>query len=190
MPRLLACYLSIPLLSFIFTCGTSLAQETPAPVPTDAEPATAPTEPAVATSLGQMIYVPIYSNIFLHDSRRTIDLAAILSIHNVDPEHPISLNKVAHHNTAGKLIRDYLEKPVVLAPFETRTVVIEKSDTTGGAGANFIVEWSSETPAISPLVEALMVNLSSSQGISFTTQGKVIKRFEAPPDYFGTQKAN
>jgi hypothetical protein len=137
-------------------------------------------ERTVATSIGEMIYVPIYSSIFFHDSKRTIDLAATLSIHNVDPDHSLDVTKVAYHDTAGKLIRNYVEKPVVLAPFETRNFVIEKTDTTGGTGANFIVEWRAADLIVSPLVEALMVNLSSNQSISFTSQGKVIKSFEAP----------
>jgi hypothetical protein len=137
-------------------------------------------EQAVATSVGEMIYVPIYSSIFFHDSKRTVDLAATLSIHNVDPEHPLKVTKVAYHDTAGKLIRNYVDKPLVLAPFETRSFVIEKMDTAGGTGANFIVEWRTDEPVIPPLVEALMVNLSSNQSISFTSQGKVIKRFGAP----------
>ena len=138
-------------------------------------------EQTVAASGGEMIYVPIYSSIFFHDSKRTVDLAATLSIHNVDPDHTIDVTKVAYHDTAGKLIRNYVEKPLTLAPFETRNFVIEKSDTAGGTGANFIVEWRAAPPAIPPLVEALMVNLSSNQSISFTSQGKVIKRFDAPP---------
>lgn len=132
----------------------------------------------VAASTGEMIYVPIYSSIFFHDSKRTIALSATLSIHNVDPDHPLNVTKAAYHDTAGKLIRNYVEKPITLAPFETRSFVIEKSDVSGGTGANFIVEWRTGEPVIPPLVEALMVSLSSNQSISFTSQGKVIKRFE------------
>jgi hypothetical protein len=139
-------------------------------------------EQPVATALGETIYVPIYSSIFFHDSKRTIDLAATLSIHNVDPAHPLTITKVDYYDTQGKMIRGYLEKPAVLAPFETRNFVIEKSDTTGGTGANFIVEWRTEQPVITPLVEALMVSLSSNQSISFTSQAKVIKRLGPTKD--------
>jgi len=131
-------------------------------------------EPRVETSLGETIYVPIYSSIFFHDAKRTLDLAATLFIHNVDPSHPLTVTKVDYYDTQGKLIRSYADKPVTLAPFETRNYVIEKSDTTGGTGANFIVEWKNETPIIPPLIEALMIGLSSNQSVSFTSQGKVI----------------
>ena len=129
---------------------------------------------------GELIYIPIYSSIFYQDSKRTLELAATLSIHNVDPDHSLALTKVDYYNTKGDLIRKYLEKPLVLKPLETKNFVIDKSDTTGGTGANFLVEWRAKDEAIvSPLLEALMINVASSQSLSFTSQGKVIKRFGA-----------
>ena len=125
---------------------------------------------------GETIYVPIYSSIFYHDSKRTIDLAATLSIHNVDPGHSMTVTAVNYYDTRGKLIRKQLEQPLELAPFETRNFVVEKTDTTGGTGANFIVEWRAAEKVVTPLVEALMVGISTGQGISFTSQGKVIKQ--------------
>ncbi|MFZ4681421.1 MAG: DUF3124 domain-containing protein [Terrimicrobiaceae bacterium] len=127
---------------------------------------------------GELIYVPIYSSIFYQDSKRTLELAATLSIHNVDPDHSLALTKVDYYNTKGELIRRYLEKPLLLKPLETKNFVIDKTDTTGGTGANFLVEWRAQDEAIvSPLLEAIMINVASSQSLSFTSQGKVIKRF-------------
>jgi len=42
---------------------------------------------------GETIYVPIYSSLHYDDSMSTLELAATLSIHNIDPERKIVLTK-------------------------------------------------------------------------------------------------
>ena len=129
-------------------------------------------------SRGALLYVPIYSSIFYKDGQRTIELTATLSIHNVDPQTPLTLTRIDYHDTAGKLIRHHLEKPLELAPLATKNIVIDQADRTGGTGANFMVAWKAATPVAPPIVEALMVSLSSSQNISFTSEGKVVRSAE------------
>jgi hypothetical protein len=128
---------------------------------------------------GELIYVPIYSRIYYEDSKNTLELAATLSIHNVNPDRTITVTKADYYNTSGKLIQKYVEKPLVLNPLETKHLVIEKANVAGGLGANFLVEWQANTEVVSPLVEALMVNASHNLGIAFTSNGKVIKRLGA-----------
>jgi uncharacterized protein DUF3124 len=124
---------------------------------------------------GELIYVPIYSSIFYEDGRRTLELAATLSIHNIDPDRSISITRADYYNTGGALIKKYVDKPIVLKPLETTNIVIEKADKAGGTGANFLVAWEAPLEVNSPLVEAVMVNASSNLGIAFTTSGRVIK---------------
>jgi len=125
---------------------------------------------------GETIYVPIYSSIHYDDSKSTLELAATLSIHNIDPERKIVLTKADYHDTAGALIEKYVEGPIVLNPLETKHLIIEKRNTAGGVGANFIVEWQADAEVSGPIVEALMVNAAHNLGIAFTSTGKVIKR--------------
>ncbi|MBE0654922.1 MAG: DUF3124 domain-containing protein, partial [Bacteroidales bacterium] len=54
-----------------------------------------------AVFYGELIYIPIYSKIFHQDDKKTIDLASTLSIHNTDPDNPISVKKVYYHNLKG-----------------------------------------------------------------------------------------
>lgn len=129
-------------------------------------------------STGALLYVPIYSSIFYKDGQRTIELTATLSIHNVDPEHPLTLTRIDYHDTAGKLIRQHLESPIDLPPLATKNIVVNKEDRSGGTGANFMVAWKSATPIAPPIVEALMVSVASSQSISFTSEGKVVRSAE------------
>ena len=53
-------------------------------------------------------------------------------------------------------------------------MVIEESDSAGGLGANFIVEWSAAEPVTAPVVESIMISSRSSLGISFTSPARVL----------------
>ncbi len=125
--------------------------------------------------LGETIYVPAYSRIFSYPGRSDL-LAATLAVHNIDPETSITLEKVDYHNEDGDLLRTVLDTPVVLKPLQSKIVLIPINDTSGGVGANFLVVWSSEKPALSPIAEAIMTSGSGGPGPSFTSRGKVIKR--------------
>jgi hypothetical protein len=124
---------------------------------------------------GEIVYVPIYSSIFYENGKSTMELAATLYIHNVNPDRPITLIRADYYDTTGKLIKKYLDKPLSLAPLQAKSIVIERSNTAGGTGANFLVEWQSQQEVTSPLIEAVMVNASSNLGIAFTTTGKVVR---------------
>ena len=125
--------------------------------------------------LGETIYVPAYSRVFSHPNRSDL-LAATLAVHNVDPEATITLQQVDYHNEDGTLLRSLLDAPVDLAPLQSKTVLIPINDTTGGVGANFLLVWSSDSGALSPIAEAIMTSGSGGPGPSFTSRGRVIKR--------------
>lgn len=90
-------------------------------------------------------------------------------------DNSIKVIKANYHNTNGDLIKTYVQKALILKPLQTVQIVIQEDDKSGGTGANFIVEWVSETNVSSPIVEAVMISTSGQQGISFTTTGKVIR---------------
>ncbi|HEX4130335.1 MAG TPA: DUF3124 domain-containing protein [Pirellulales bacterium] len=130
---------------------------------------------------GELIYVPIYSSIYYDNSRHTLEMAATLAVHNVNVDRTLTVTRADYYNTGGKLIKHYLEAPLVLKPLETKSLVIEKADTTGGTGANFLVEWRDASESSSPVVEAIMINAASNLGIAFTSPGRVIQQFGAAP---------
>ena len=131
---------------------------------------------------GELIYVPIYSSIFYENGKSTLELAATLSIHNVNPNGKLTLVRADYYDTKGKLIKKYVDRPIALSPLETKNFVVDRSDTAGGTGANFLFEWQAPEPIVSPLVEAVMVNASSNLGIAFTTAGKVVKSSTGAPN--------
>ncbi len=126
-------------------------------------------------TMGQFIYVPIYSHIYYENQHKVLDLSATLSIRNTDLSNPIIITSVRYYDTGGKLIKQYLERPVELSSLASTDFLVERTDTSGGLGANFIVEWVAEKEVSEPVVEAVMINAVSNQGISFISTGKVIK---------------
>jgi hypothetical protein len=126
---------------------------------------------------GELIYVPVYSEVYYGDAGKTIELAITLSIHNTDLHHSITIKSVNYHNKNGNLINKLVQESVVLTPLETTNFMIGEKDRTGGTGANFIVEWNTDEVVSSPIIEAIMITTQMNQGISFTTAGKITKKF-------------
>ena len=64
-----------------------------------------------------------------------------------------------------------MDRLIRLGPLATIEFLVEAQDTTGGSGANFIVEWVATEDIDEPLIEAIMVGFSGTQGISFSRTG-------------------
>jgi len=121
------------------------------------------------------IYVPVYSTIYYENKGRTIELTATVSVRNTDLKHRIILRSVDYYGTDGKLLKSYLTEPVEVLPMAAADFVIARTENSGGTGANFVVNWASETKVSEPLAEAVMVSTGSSQSISFVSRGQTIK---------------
>jgi len=124
---------------------------------------------------GQTVYVPAYSHIYHGDREVPFYLTVTLSVRNTDPEHPISITAVEYHDNDGKLLANYLKAAVKLAPMASIHYIVKESDRSGGAGANFIVRWRSETKVAEPLIESVMISTATQQGISFTSRGQAVR---------------
>ena len=122
----------------------------------------------------QTVYVPVYSHIFSSGGKPFL-VEATLSIRNTDLDAPITLTSVRYYSSKGILIDDYLKKPLRLEPLESTEFLVKKQDTRGGVGANFIVEWVAETDVNEPIVEAIMVGISQSYSISFSSSGRALR---------------
>lgn len=132
--------------------------------------------PEEGLSKGQRVYVPVYSHVYYGDHEQKILLTGILSLRNTDPGQAITLTKADYYNSDGKLIKSYLPQPATLKPMASTRVIIKESDTQGGSGANFLVEWQAETEVNEPIMEGVMIGAAGQQGISFTSRGKAIKK--------------
>jgi hypothetical protein len=122
---------------------------------------------------GQLVFVPAYSEVILVSSP-ALQLSTTLAIHNTDPEHAIIIQSVRYYNTDGELVREFIESPSELKPLATTGFVIPSDDTSGGWGANFLVEWVAEEPVYEPVIEAVMVSTRGTEGVSFISEGRVV----------------
>jgi hypothetical protein len=130
------------------------------------------TLPADVVAKGRAVYVPAYSHIY-SSSGAAVLLATTLSVRNTDPEHPIRIDRVHYFDGDGDLIRELAEDPLLLQPMQTVSFLIEEKDTTGGSGANFVVEWSAQKEINRPIIEAIMIG---DAGLSFKSRGEPIDR--------------
>lgn len=152
------------------------------------EPATQAIQPAPTLSVGevvdlnivtgQVVFVPAYSEVISVPSP-ALQLSTTLAIHNTDLEHAIIIKSVRYYNTDGDLVREFIDSPSELKPLATTGFVIPSEDTSGGWGANFLVEWVAEQPVYEPIIEAVMVSTRGTEGVSFISEGRVISE-QAP----------
>jgi hypothetical protein len=132
----------------------------------------------VSTALtpGATVYVPVYSSLSLGlNKQQTVNLAATVSVRNVSTVHPIVIEWVRYYDSGGRRIRDYVDKPSALPPLGSVEFLIQRSDATGGPGANFLIHWKGPANVDEPLIEAIMLGQSGNAGISFTSPGRVVK---------------
>ncbi len=127
---------------------------------------------------GQTLYVPVYSHIYYGDRTKPFNLAVMLSIRNTDPGYPLTIVTATYYDSDGTLVREYVQKPLELKPLASTHLYVKESDTSGGSGANFIVTWKAARPINVPIVESLMIGVSSGQGISFVREGQVIRQHD------------
>lgn len=168
-------YLFLFLFALLFAgCGPSPTNQT-LPEPT------VPIQDLDIT-VGQTIYVPAYTKIYSSPRGQTLDLTVTLSIHNTDTNNAIVITAVRYYDAQGTLVKDYLSAPVQLRPLGTTDFYVDTEAIAAGAaglGANFIVEWGAEQPVYEPIVEAIMIHADSTQGISFTSPGRVISQLQS-----------
>jgi len=122
-------------------------------------------------SNGQLVYVPAYSHIYSGNREEPFLLTVTLSIRNINPGQNIKITLVDYYETQGKLLRKYVEAPIILKPLESLRYVIPENDKSGGSGANFMVRWWSDKPVNPPVVESIMISTQQQQGVSFTSRG-------------------
>lgn len=122
---------------------------------------------------GQTVYIPVYSHIYANGGKPHL-LETTLSIRNLDPRRPITIKSAKYFDTQGALIKNYLDEGIALPPLATTEILVEKRDTSGGSGANFIVVWDAEEPVYEPLIEAVMVGFSDANSVSFTSPGRAL----------------
>ena len=123
----------------------------------------------------QSVYVPAYSHIYHGNKETPLLLSVTLSIRNIDPENAMIITSVDYYETKGKLLKHFIEEPITVNPMGSKRYIVAQKDTSGGSGANFIVNWHAEKQINPPIIESVMIGTQSQLGISFTSRGRAIK---------------
>lgn len=130
---------------------------------------------AGSTSVDQLthhhqVYVPVYSHIY-YQGGSAYALETTLSIRNVSSQHAIFIESVEYYDTSGKRTKTQVDALIKLEPLETIEFLIERRDSSGGSGANYLVRWGAMETVDKPLIETIMVGTAGTQGISFSRTG-------------------
>ena len=163
-PALLLCLLLI-------ACSTS-EQDTGQTSVTAENWARRAVEPTVLDSLEKgTTYLSSYSVIYARSEDRLMSLTGTISMRNINPQDTIYVERAEYHQTDGRLIRSYFERPIYLAPLETVEIIISEEDIAGGTGDNFMFYWAKKPGTHDPFFEGIFITIYGQQGISFTTRG-------------------
>ena len=129
---------------------------------------------------GQTVYLPIYAHIYHGDldaqgkPTQTL-LSAHVSIRNTNLGKTLKLHYARYYDTDGKLLKEFVAKPVTIPPLGTHELFVPRSDVSGGSGANFLIAWSAETSVNPPLVEALHIDIQPERTLTFITTARPIQ---------------
>ncbi len=133
-------------------------------------------------SAGQSLYLAIYSHLYHGDVHPKTGkpsetlVSTHVSIRNTDPGAAMKVTGARYYNTDGKLLREFLSKPQTVAPLGTYELYVPRSDSSGGSGANFIIDWTAEKPINPPIVEALHADIREARTLLFITTARPIQK--------------
>ena len=136
---------------------------------------------APSLSSGQSIYLPVYSHLYHGEVNPKTGkpsetlVSTHVSIRNTDMKTAMKITSARYYNTDGKLLREYLPAPRTIPPLGTHELFVPRSDSSGGSGANFIIDWNTERPVNPPLVEALHADIREARTLLFVTTGQPIQ---------------
>lgn len=133
-------------------------------------------------SSGQTLYLAIYSHLYHGDVNAKTGkpsetlVSTHVSIRNTDPAAPMKVVSARYYNTEGSLLREYLAAPKTVPPLGTLELHVPRSDSSGGSGANFLIEWTADKPVNPPLVEALHADIREARTLLFVTTARPIHK--------------
>lgn len=133
-------------------------------------------------SQGQTLYLPIYSHIWhgnkIVDGKYPVksQVSALVSIRNTSLKTPIRITTARYYSTDGKLLKEFLPKPVEIGAMGTLELFVERKESEGGSGANFIIQWDAASTTNPPVVEAVHADIKGGgPALTFITTARPIK---------------
>lgn len=140
--------------------------------------------PVMAAELtsGQALYLPVYSHIW-HGDRVTASnapnmslVSVLVSIRNTSLKTPIRVTSARYYSTDGKLLKEYVPKPVLIPAMGTHELFVERKEAEGGSGANFVILWDASNATNPPVVEAVHADIKNgNRALTFITSARPIE---------------
>lgn len=122
----------------------------------------------------QWVYVPVYSHLYGEDGTTTVGTTTTLSIRNTSFTDSFYVSSVVYYGSQGQRLKNYLAKTLVVRPMHSVEFVVERKESEGGAGANFMVRWhAADTLANMPLIQSVTSIIST--GFSFVNPGVAVQ---------------
>ncbi|HEX2970033.1 MAG TPA: DUF3124 domain-containing protein [Bacteroidales bacterium] len=124
---------------------------------------------------GQLLYLPVYSNVPYQIDTLKFDMSAFVAIHNTDLYNNIRLSKVLYFDQKGRLVDDFLkEESISISPLSTKDFYIPYEDQSG-TGANFLVEWHADSLVNEPLIEAVTLCVKPNNTVAILSHGRIMR---------------
>lgn len=142
-------------------------------------PSCAANAQTLPSSPGQVLYLPVYSHIYHGDldkqGRPTQTLLSVhVSIRNTNIQESLKITYARYYDTDGKLVKEFVPNQLTIPPLGTHELFVQRSDASGGSGANFLIAWSASTSVNPPLVEALHADIQPARTLTFLTAARPI----------------
>ncbi len=132
-------------------------------------------------STGQTLYLPVYSHLYHGDVHPKTGkpsetlVSTHVSIRNTDPKSALRIVSARYYSTEGRMLREFIATPKNIPPLGTHELYVPRSDTSGGSGANFIIDWNAERPINPPLIEALHADIREARTLLFLTTARPLR---------------
>jgi len=82
-------------------------------------------------------FIPIY---YLNGTSR-FPLTATLSLRNASLTNTLFVIEIDYFDSACNLLRNHIDRILLLHPMESVEFVVEEKERIGGSGGNFLVRW-------------------------------------------------
>jgi hypothetical protein len=122
--------------------------------------------------LAQQVYVPAYSDIYYETENKNTYLTVVLSLRNISFTDTLYFDKIEYYNSGGILLKNYINKVLVLRPMESMEYIVREADKEGGAGANFVVSYMARSNLKNPpYIETIMMGNLDNYRFAFSSPG-------------------
>lgn len=124
----------------------------------------------------QDVYVPAYSDIYYESEDKKTFLTVILSLRNTSFSDTLYFDKIDYYSSSGELLKNYIDKILVLRPMESMEYIVKASEKKGGAGANFVVSYQAKSNLKNPpFIESIMMGNLDGYRFAFTSSSVPIE---------------